>query len=134
MISQEEINALLSGEVPLHPAGEEGRYTPHLYHWCMEKNVHPYTGEEYTLAHGIVTGHKSLTDTTFIHTSPVQHIEVDRETEQVCIQTRNTEYHCRLSDCDFSKPGTYELIPGLSEYAEKYKGEKKYEQMTIPFC
>ena len=128
MLSQDEIMALLSGEEPLPSPEEEDKYTPHLYHWRIEKSVHPYTGKEYVLAHGVVTGHRRLTDTTFIHTSPVQHIEVDRETEQVCIRTKNTEYHCRLSECDFSKPGTCEFIPGLSEYAEKYEREKEYDQ------
>lgn len=127
MISQEEINALLSG-MPLHSHEEESRYTPHLYHWFLEKRVHSDTGEEFTIAHGNVTGHKRLTDTTFINTSKVIHIEVDRENEQVCIQTKNTEYHCKLSDCDFSKSETYEYISGLSEYAEKYKQEREYEQ------
>lgn len=128
MLSQEEINAFLSGETSPHSPGEEDRYTPYLYHWYIEKHTDPYTGEEFVLAFGIVTGHKRLRDTTFVHTSPVQHIDVDRENEQICIQTRNTEYHCRLSDCDFSKPDTYEFISGLSEYAEKYEGEKDYAQ------
>lgn len=108
---------------------EENRSSriPRLYHWFLDQCTRD-DGTEYTRAHGNVTGHKSLPDTLFIHTSRIEHIEVKEDAGEVMIQTKNTEYHCKLADCDFSKPGTYDHIPGLAEYAEIYGKEKEYQQ------
>ena len=70
-----------------------------------------------------VTGHRLLPDTMFINTSRIEHIEVKEETGEVIIQTENTECHCRLSDCDFSRPDIYELISGMDKYAEIFGKE-----------
>lgn len=128
IITQDEIVALLNGECPQTPSeGKESRRTPRLYHWYLEKATSD-DGTECALAHGNVTGHKRIADTTFINTSKVENIEVREETEEVIIRTMNTEYHCRLSDCDYSRPDTYDLIPGLSEHAAKYEKGKEYQQ------
>lgn len=127
MLSQEEIVSLLSGEWQVSSEEKGSRRTPRLYHWYLDKRMRD-DGTECAQAHGNVTGHKSLPDTTFANTSRVVHIEVKEEIGEVIIQTRNTEYHCRLSDCDFSKTGTYELIPELSKYAEIFGKEKEYQQ------
>lgn len=127
MLSQNEIVSLLSGEWPVSLGEQESCRTPRLYHWYVEK----YTsndGTECVRAHGNVTGHKVLQDTLFIRTSRIMSIEVKEEMGEVMIQTKNTEYHCRLSDCDFSKPDTYELISGMAEYAAKFGKEKEYQQ------
>ena len=98
-----------------------------LHHWYLEKQTW-VDGTEGCRARGNVTGHDKLQDTAFITTSDVSFVEVDRETDEVVIRTFNTEYHCLLSECDFSHKDTYELIPFLTEYSEKYTKEKKYEQ------
>lgn len=98
-----------------------------LHHWYLSKKKRG-DGTDYILAHGNVTGHKSLPDTLQVHTTQIKHMKVDEETGEVMIQTRNTEYHCRLSECDFSRPDTYDMIPGLANYAERFGKEKEYQQ------
>ncbi len=104
---------------------KEHSQIPRLYHWYISKET-CMDGKTFAVAHGNVTGHKKLPDTMFIHTSKIVEVCVDQETEQVVIQTRNTEYHCRLSDIDYSKPDTSDYIPELSEYAKKYGKEREY--------
>lgn len=97
-----------------------------LHHWYLEKIIQA-DGTEGCIARGNVTGHYRLDDTNFIHTSLLESLEVNRETEEVTIITRNTKYLCRLSECDFSRGDTVCFIPFLSEYGDKYNKEKEYE-------
>lgn len=97
-----------------------------LHHWYLEKTYRA-DGTERCRAHGIVTGHYRLEDTTFINTSSVESVEVNRETEEVTIVTRNTIYLCRLSECAFLEGDTAIYIPFLYEYEGKYNKEKEYE-------
>lgn len=97
-----------------------------LHHWYLYKIERDDDIELY-IAFGNVTGHNKLPDTIFTHTSNIKTIHFDQEAEKVIIQTLNTEYHCLLSECNFSKKDTYELIPCLKEYSKKNL-KNKYEQ------
>lgn len=63
-----------------------------LHYWYVDRMRQ--NGKEYILAHGIVSGHKRLTDTMFIHTSEIQSITINKNIEELIIATRNTEYYC----------------------------------------
>ena len=92
-----------------------------LYNWSV-KGI---------LAHGNVTGHKRLADTTYIHTSPIQYITIDYEAEEALIRTRNTVYHCPLEHCDFEKQDEYEeFIPDYAAIKEKYKTKHNASKPT----
>lgn len=71
---------------------------------------------------GIVFGHKSLSDGTWIYTSEIQQIKsVDMETLE--ISTHNTVYTCKLSDCNYKnmeEAKTESTIPNFSKYKKKY--------------
>ena len=47
-----------------------------LHYWYVDKMRQ--NSKEYVLAHGIVSGHKRLTDTMFIHTSEIQSITINK--------------------------------------------------------
>ncbi len=50
---------------------------------------------------GIVTGHIRLPDALYIHTSELQSYKIDHEAKELIAMTRNTKYHCPLTECDF---------------------------------
>lgn len=122
-----ELNDILEDIPKVEEDPEPIKRSAKLHHWYLDKLTWA-DGTEGCRARGNVTGHYRLKDTEFIHTSGVRSVEVNRETEEVIIQTYNTEYHCLLSECDFSHKDTYELIPFLTEYSEKYTKENKYDQ------
>lgn len=97
-----------------------------LHHWYLEKLSEP-DGKISYVARGNVTGHLRLQDTDFIYTSTVCAVNVDEGLEEAIIQTNNTEYRCRLSECNFDKPDTYDMIDKLDEYAKKYNVKKTYD-------
>lgn len=106
---------------------EKGKDLSHLYYWYIKRHTR-FDGTKYARAYGNVVGHRKWPNGMRVHTSRIENIEVEEENDQVIIQTLNTEYRCRLADCDFSEPDTYEFIPKLSEYAVKYgKGSKQEE-------
>ena len=61
-----------------------------LYNWYLSNY------NEYILAHGIVTGHTKLADSTSIHTSDVREVYISDNAEQVIIMTQNTKYFCNI--------------------------------------
>lgn len=125
-LPQKEHSTRLTEETPISSAESRSSHTTRLHHWYLTKKKLE-DGSEYVSAHGNATGHPSLPDTIRARTTQVRQIDVNEEAEEVVIQTRNTEYHCRLSDCNFSMPDTYDLIPGLAGYAERFGKEKDYQ-------
>lgn len=99
---------------------------PMIHNWYLEKYAH-HDGQTSYLAWGNVTGHDRLADTTFIHTSEVMSTRIDEENEECIIQTRNTEYHCRLSECNYDMPDSYEVIAELEKLRKKYSKKKQYK-------
>ena len=88
---------------------------PMLHRWYMD-----IQGDN-IIAHGVVTGHRKLSDTMRIHTSPVSGIEIDSDAGEAVIITRNTAYYCPLDSLRFSKQDEYpELIPDYDAVKEQY--------------
>ena len=96
-----------------------------LHYWYIRE--HEIDGVVKTIAHGIVTGHKKLPDSIDIHTSPVKSVFVDKDEEELVINTENSIYHCPLAYCRFRKQDKYpDMIPDYEEIKEKYKGKQEY--------
>ena len=77
-----------------------------------------------SIAHGVVTGHPRISDTTRMHTSPIAGIEVDAEKEELLITTKNTLYHCPLDSCNFKKQDAFpDILPDYEKLKEKYQRE-----------
>ena len=55
-----------------------------LHYWYVDKMIQ--NGKEYVLAHGNVSGHKRLIDTMHIHTSEIQSITINKNTEELMQQ------------------------------------------------
>ena len=73
------------------------------------------------IAHGIVHGHQRLADGILIHTSAISTVIVEKDT--VVIRTRNSEYHCNLTEASFhlfDESGKRDL-PNYEELREKYE-------------
>lgn len=99
-----------------------------LHYWYIDKRQHTESGEDYLLAHGRVTGHKSLTDSIFIHTSVVKEIIINNDTEEAEIHTMNSVYYCPLQYCNFKKQDEWgDIIPDYEKIKDKYK-----DSMVIP--
>lgn len=93
-----------------------------LHYWHVDKKTDDETGKEYLQAHGIVTGHKRLQDSMYIHTSVIKEITINHDTKEAQIQTKNTLYYCPLAYCDFEKQEQWpEVIPDYENIKEKYK-------------
>ncbi len=96
-----------------------------LHYWYVKD--HEIDGETLRIAHGIVTGHKRLSDSTDIHTSPVQAVHVDEEAGELVVTTKNSVYHCPLEYCRYRKQDEYpDIIPEYERLKEKYKGKIAY--------
>ncbi len=96
-----------------------------LHFWYVDE--HEYQGKICKVGHGIVTGHKRLSDSTDIHTSAVVGIQVDEEADEVILTTRNSIYHCPIVYCNFDKQDEHSnLIPNYEHLKEKYKGAIDY--------
>ena len=132
---KDEENALISlgvsiidGYVEKLHASDKSRKLS-LHYWYVNK-VTLGDDREYVCAHGTVTGHNRLQDSTFVHTSEVQDITIDYENEEALIRTKNSEYHCPLAYCKFQKQDqTSELIPDYEAVKEKYFDA--FEEPTI---
>lgn len=89
-----------------------------------------YGDKLYKVAHGIVSGHKKLEDSIFIHTSEVKNIEIDKENSEAIIKTRNSEYHCPLEYCLWRKQDKYpKLIPEYEWIKANYLGKILYPEI-----
>ncbi len=102
---------------------EERKLQLHYWYVC-EKEVE---GKKYLFGNGIVTGHKRLEDSTFIHTSAVKDIQVNEDTGDLVIATTNSIYHCPLAYCSFPEQDKYpEILPGYNVLKEKYENAREY--------
>lgn len=112
------VEKLLSGEIKVPRTM--------LRYWHVDKRRDEGTGEEYLLAHGNVTGHKRLVDSTFIHTSVIQEMKINGVSGELEIQTMNTKYYCPLVYCNFKRQDEYAgLIPDYGSIKKKYSNTIK---------
>lgn len=103
---------------------EEGRKLQ-LHYWYVGE--HEINGDMFRLGHGIVTGHKKLSDALDMHTSAVEAMHIDEEAEELVLTTRNSVYHCPLAYCNFKKQDKYpDIIPDYEALKEKYQGTIEY--------
>lgn len=99
-----------------------------LHYWYVDKRER--NGKEYVLAHGNVSGHKKLEDTVFIHTSKIQSIVIDKDNEELIIQTGHTKYHCPLEYCRWEKQDkNADLIPEYEWIKKHYKNRLKMPEI-----
>ncbi len=93
----------------------------------MEKKLHYWYINEingHTVAHGIVSGHNRLADSTFVHTSSVKNVETDFDSDEVVVSTKNSIYHCPLEYCKWDKQDEFpEIIPEYEKAKELYNGK-----------
>lgn len=93
-----------------------------LHYWYVDKMRQ--NSKEYVLAHGIVSGHKRLTDTMFIHTSEIQSITINKNIEELIIATRNTVYYCPLEYCKWEQQDkNADLIPEYNWIKKHYRNK-----------
>ena len=103
---------------------EEGKKLQLHYWYIGEHEIH---GEMFRIGHGIVTGHKKLSDAMDMHTSAVEGIHIDEEAGELVLTTRNSVYHCPLAYCSFKEQDEYpDIIPDYEGLKEKYKGKIEY--------
>ena len=99
---------------------EEGKKLQLHYWYIGEHEIH---GEMFRIGHGIVTGHKKLSDSIDMHTSAVEGIHIDEEAGELVLTTRNSVYHCPLAYCSFKKQDEYpDIIPDYEGLKEKIYG------------
>lgn len=100
-----------------------------LYYWYME-DVN-CAGIDFTIMHGIVSGHHRLMDSTFINTSLINSYTVNYDDSELVVQTENTVYHCPLAYCNFDQQDLVKnQIPDYEKIKRKYKGRAEKEQPT----
>lgn len=96
-----------------------------LHHWYISK--YTYKDQVTCIGHGIVSGHKKLADSTYIHTSPVNAISIDEKEGELVLVTMNSVYHCPLEYCSFEKQDEYPgILPDYENLKEKYQKEIEY--------
>ncbi len=96
-----------------------------LHFWYIEERVEE--GGRYKIGHGIVTGHKRLSDTIAIHTSLVQNISFEEEHRELVVKTQHSIYYCPIEYCCFTKQDKYpEAIPDYESLKEQYKDKITY--------
>ncbi len=103
---------------------EEGKKLQ-LHYWYIGE--HEIRGEMFRIGHGIVTGHKKLSDALDMHTSAVEGIHIDEEEGELVLTTRNSVYHCPLAYCSFNEQDEYpDIIPDYEKLKERYKDKIEY--------
>ena len=96
-----------------------------LHYWYIEE--HDIEGGMLRIGHGIVTGHKTLSDAMKMHTSAVEAIHIDEDEGELVLTTRNSVYHCPLAYCRFKKQDEYpDIIPDYDKLKKKYKDRIEY--------
>ena len=95
----------------------------HLRYWYVDGELN----SSCWMAHGIVTGHPKLEDATFIHTSTINNILIDKENGEAVIKTRNTEYHCPLEYCRWDEQEEHpDSIPEYEWIKENFENKIHY--------
>ena len=84
-----------------------------LYNWCLSRDE---SGRR--IAKGVVTGHNSIPDAKFIHTSRIVRVEMDGDT--ALIQTKNSLYKCSMKDAEYDRFEYTYLIEAFDEYRERF--------------
>ena len=103
---------------------KEGRKLQ-LHYWYIGE--HEVDGEKLRIGHGIVTGHKRLSDAMDMLTSAVETIHVDKEEGELVLTTSNIVYHCPLAYCRFRKQDEYpDIIPDYESIKESYRDKIEY--------
>lgn len=105
-----------------------GIIVPRLYNWYIDR-YKMSDGSEVLRAHGIVTGHDRLRDTTFINTSEVK--EVTIENDIAIVQTRNTRYECSLESAKYESFEVPEVIPDFVVYRDRYSNLQKTKNNVL---
>lgn len=104
--------------------------TPALWKWYIEK-----LGDGKLRAHGVVTNHHGIMDSTLIHTSRVMSVKTDIDNDEMVITTKNTVYHCKLSTCRFAKQDGYpDVLENYDCIKERYcipQAEPEIEQGKV---
>lgn len=91
-----------------------------LFYWHVTKDENGVLN-----AHGNVTGHKRLADTTCIHTTEITYIAIDAEKEEAILQTKNTVYHCPLVYLHLGRQDEWpDVIPDYESIKDKYKDKR----------
>lgn len=123
--SMEEIGRdIIDAYVSTHPAHIANRKLQ-LHYWYIDE--HERNGERFRIAHGIVTGHNRLMDSTYMHSSSVQEIRINEDEGEAVITTKNSVYYCPLEYCNFDKQNGYPgLIPEFISIREKYEDRIMY--------
>ncbi len=99
----------------------------YLYQWFLHKSERA-DGQVIFQACGNVNGHADIMDTTYVHTSPITGYDILEASEEIVLHTRNSDYYCRMDDCDFEVEDTFEAIPEWVDMSEKYRNQvKEYE-------
>ena len=101
---------------------------PKLYEW------HISNLGEYTVLNGVVTGHISIMDGTFIHTSPIEKIEVCEDI--IKVQTMNTLYECIKAEmnvalCKDFINRKFPIIDGYADFRAFVNNAKYLEETEV---
>ena len=96
-----------------------------LHYWYLDEQ--DVNGETCRIGHGIVTGHKKISDSTRARISMIRSIGVDEEKGEFLLLTEHSVYHCPLAYCRFRKQDKYpDIIPDYEKLKEKYKDTITY--------
>lgn len=123
--SWEELGrSLMDSYVANLASHKEGRKLQLHYWYIGEQEM---DGEMNRVGHGIVTGHKRLSDAVYMHTSEVKAVHIDEEEGEVALTTRNSVYHCPLAYCAFEKQDEYpDILPDYERLKETYQDKIEY--------
>lgn len=86
----------------------------------MLHNWHISIDGDAKFLHGIVSGHRKIKDTVYIHTTPVQNVCYTDAEELLC-HTQNSIYHCPLNSCNFEEQDLYDIQDIIPDYEELKK-------------
>ncbi len=95
-----------------------------LHYWYLDSK------DGLVKAHGNVTGHRKLDDSTFINTSQVVETKFDSDAMEMIIRTLNTEFHCPMEYCKFRKQDEFpDIIENYKALKVKFRGKIKYPEI-----
>ncbi len=121
-LSQNEINSLLTG-TPINPDESEcdkrSDKKTKLFRWHVRKIEN--NGEVYFAAEGNVIDHPYCINSERVVTKPLIRACYEEGSEEVLLYTKETEYHCLISECTFHGEGTCEYIPELKKFEQNKK-------------
>ncbi len=121
----EEIGRELIDSYVSNLASCDGGRKLQFHYWYLDQQE--IDGRTFTFGHGIVTGHKRLSDSIRSHTSAVQAIHIDEEAKEAVITTKNSVYHCPLAYWRFDKQDAFpDIVPEYEELKKKYQGTIDY--------